>query len=114
MTVRWLPLAAVLILVSIPSYTSAHTLTVPGASRVAKRVAAKNAILVSDLYDDVVVASVRRCERVNPHKVDCSVDYRFDERDLLCSQIYRIRFNSRVRSSVRVSYPGLPTCRPVG
>lgn len=116
---RWLLILPViaLIYVSVPGGTSAHTLTITGAIRVANKAAAKNAASISDLYNDSVTARVRKCKRVNridPHKVDCFVEYRFAERKLSCTQVYRVRFSSRTRPRVRVDYPSIPTCRPVG
>lgn len=118
----WLQLILVLALLAVVIWavqSDAHTLSLAGAKRVATREAVRlaNAAPKTEHVDSRVTG----CHRVltqtkvpKPHTVDC--DAVFDFTKVLhqsCRSVIRVQFRSPTSRSIRITYPGEPSCHDI-
>lgn len=93
-----------------------HTLTLVGAKRVATREAARLAAAAPKTeHVDYRVTVCRRVltqtKKPKPHTVDCTAVFDFTKvLHQTCTSVIRVQFCSPTSRSVRVTYPGLPSC----
>lgn len=109
---RLLVLVAAASLVAPSSLAEAHVLTI-AAARVKARSAAGDVASAASSPSRPLRISVRGCDRVSHHIVDCTVRYRLvvgDQQEGVCTQVIRVRFYSAGSDRLVASFPSTPLC----